>query len=87
MIARMKWDLDIIKIMREKEKAIELLNLYKKHYDDEKAKQKVHAMIDRSINDYNYKGILDTTDNPIAVKDIIDDIVFYKQVKIELDKL
>lgn len=70
-----------------KEKAIELFNIYKKYYDDEKAKQKIHAMIDRSINDYNYKRILDTTDNSITVKNIIDDIMFYKQVKIELDKL
>ena len=42
-------------------------------------------MIDRSLN--KYRRIMNTTDNPITLKNMEEDIVFYKQVKIELDKL
>lgn len=68
-----------------KEKAIELFNIYKKYYDDEKAKQKTHAMIDRSID--MFQRIFDSTINPITMRNMIEDIEFHKQVKIELDKL
>jgi len=68
-----------------KNKAIELFSIYKKYYDDEKAKQKAHGMIDRIIK--SFRHILNTTDNYITLKNMGDEIVFYKQVKIELDKL
>jgi hypothetical protein len=68
-----------------KEKAIELFNIYKKYYDDEKAKLKTHDMCDRSID--MFQRIFDSTVNPITMRNMIEDIEFYKQVKIELDKL
>lgn len=73
-----------------KEKAIELFNIYKKYYDDEKAKQKAHAMVNRLIKSFKYiraRLILNTKDNSITIKNMKDDIVFYRQVKIELNKL
>ena len=68
-----------------KDKAIYLFNIYKKYNDDDKAKQKAYAMINRIIK--SFRDILNTTDNYITLKNMGDKIVFYRQVKIELDKL
>lgn len=71
--------------MEAQEKAIDLFNIYKKYYDDETAKQKTHDIVDRSID--MFQRIFDSTKNPITMRNMIEDIEFYKQIKKELEKL